>query len=998
MPDMDRDKYRNENKRLKARIIELEEALGRLESINQGNQILIQKQKKISGTDKESAKELRETIYQYGERLKELNCFYTIANSVTRRHSIDEILQDTVNIIPPSWQYPDFTCARIFYGNKAFHSADFKETKWKQEALLFEGKKQVGKIQVFYKTEKPELDEGPFMKEERQLLEGIAGFTGQALQRIRTQDILNRQREQFFLALEASNDAIWDWDLVKNELFYSDKWWEQLGYKPGELEVNPDLWKSLLHPDEVEKVSDFLNGILNSDKTKYSREMRLRHKDGSYISVLSRGFIIRDKENQPLRITGTNMDLTKREQEKRQIQSLNQQLAASEQQLKAAVQQLEASEQQLLAANQQLRAYNQQLESSERRFRELFEGSRDGIVIVNNTGKIINANKAYCNLLGYTLEELKELDDFNDITPERWHEWERENIFNKLLEEKDYTGIFEKEYIRKEGEIIPVELQAYSYRDSEGNILFLWAVARDLRELQELQQEKRIDRLRLEEAEKLGKMGHVDWDVQKASAYWSDEIFRIYERDPSLGVPDYDEIMALHVSEDAAILEKSVLECIDKGIGYELDLRAKMQSGKLKYLHIIGNPLKDRDGKVINIRGIVQDITERKEFEQEILKAKEKAEESDHLKTAFLANVSHEIRTPMNGIMGFANILQKTDLNNESFHKYVDIIKQSGDRMLNTVNDIIDISRIDAGQVEVQCEKVYIQNELESVYNFFLAEINPGRINFQLENNQNLKDEFLFTDHSKLNSIITNLLKNAIKFTDRGTITFGCRKKDNGFEFFVRDTGIGIPLERQTAIFNRFEQADIQDKKAYQGSGLGLAIAKSYVEMLGGRIWFESELNSGTTFYFSIPEEDSNKKFESVDYITKKPQISMNLKQKIKILIAEDDEFSYEHFSIILEDIASDIIWAKSGTEAVELFRENKDIDLVLMDIKMPEMNGLDATRQIKQIDNRVTVIGQSAYAMAHDAKNAAEAGCDDYISKPIIKSNLMEKIQNFFE
>jgi CheY-like chemotaxis protein len=220
----------------------------------------------------------------------------------------------------------------------------------------------------------------------------------------------------------------------------------------------------------------------------------------------------------------------------------------------------------------------------------------------------------------------------------------------------------------------------------------------------------------------------------------------------------------------------------------------------------------------------------------------------------------------------------------------------------------------------------------------------------------------------------------------------GCQLKGPELKFYIKDTGIGIPAHRQKAIFNRFEQADIFDKRAFEGLGLGLAISKSYVEMLNGKIWVESKEGIGSTFYFILPAK-SNLSTKPVEYQKKK-----SIAKKLKILLAEDDEISRNYISIILNDYTAELLQAKTGTEAVELCRKNYDIDLILMDIKMPEMNGYETTQKIRAFNNKVIIIAQTAYGLSGDKEKAIKAGCNDYISKPIIKTKLQELIRKYFE
>ena len=238
---------------------------------------------------------------------------------------------------------------------------------------------------------------------------------------------------------------------------------------------------------------------------------------------------------------------------------------------------------------------------------------------------------------------------------------------------------------------------------------------------------------------------------------------------------------------------------------------------------------------------------------EELSQAKERAEESDQLKSAFLANMSHEIRTPMNGILGFAGLLKEPDLTGEDQKNYIQIIEKSGNRMLNIINDIIDISKIESGQMETTIRQTNINKQVDYIYQFFKKEVEAKGVQFSFV--KALPDERvnIFTDKEKLYAILTNLVKNAIKFTSKGMIRFGYEKNGDFLHFFVKDTGVGIAEERQKAIFKRFIQADIFDTHAHQGAGLGLSISSAYVEMLGGKIWLESQKGKGSVFCFSLP-------------------------------------------------------------------------------------------------------------------------------------------------
>ena len=380
----------------------------------------------------------------------------------------------------------------------------------------------------------------------------------------------------------------------------------------------------------------------------------------------------------------------------------------------------------------------------------------------------------------------------------------------------------------------------------------------------------------------------------------------------------------------------------------------------------------------------------------ELIIAKEKAEESDKLKSAFLANMSHEIRTPMNGILGFSDLLKLPGLTGLQQQEYISIIEKSGNRMLNIINDIVDISKIEAGLMIVNNKDSNINKKIEFIYIFFKPQVEEKGMQFFFKNALPTKEATISTDSEKVYSILTNLVKNAIKYSKEGTIEFGYIKKDETLEFYVKDTGIGIPKDRQSAIFERFVQADITDKMARQGAGLGLSISKAYVEMLGGSIWVESEEGIGSTFYFTLPYNAEPLEKNVVGKVVL-AQDEGNQIKNLKILIAEDDDTSDILITINIDKFGKEILKARNGFEAVEVCRNNPDTDLILMDIQMPVMNGHEATRQIRQFNKDVVIIAQTAFGLSGDREKAIAAGCDDYISKPINRTELLELIQKHF-
>lgn len=404
-------------------------------------------------------------------------------------------------------------------------------------------------------------------------------------------------------------------------------------------------------------------------------------------------------------------------------------------------------------------------------------------------------------------------------------------------------------------------------------------------------------------------------------------------------------------------------------------------------------PINDEDGDRIAAIVVFLDITEQKKLELELIQAKEKAEESDRLKSAFLANMSHEIRTPMNGILGFADLLSDSEFSGEKKSEFIDIIKKSGERLIHTINDLIDISRIESGQVNIELSDTNIEDQIDELYSFFLPEAQRKGIEFILSKPDKAAAIILNTDRDKLYSVLTNLVKNALKYTNKGRIEIGYTVKKDVVEFFVEDTGIGIPEDRQESVFDRFIQVDMSHNRPYEGSGLGLSICKAYVEMLGGEISISSEVGKGSVFTFTLTydkksgaAEPSPDDYKSIDEIRK--EIA-----DLKILVVEDDESSWIFLKESLNAYCKKLDRSVNGKEAVDTISKNGEYDIILMDLKMPVMDGLEATRKIREMNKQVKIIAQTAYAMEGDEKKAMDAGCNDYIAKPIKRELLLEKI-----
>jgi signal transduction histidine kinase/CheY-like chemotaxis protein len=371
---------------------------------------------------------------------------------------------------------------------------------------------------------------------------------------------------------------------------------------------------------------------------------------------------------------------------------------------------------------------------------------------------------------------------------------------------------------------------------------------------------------------------------------------------------------------------------------------------------------------------------------KKLRQAENDARESDRLKTAFLQNISHEIRTPMNGIMGFAQLLNADNLTSEQRKEYTGIINNSAKRLLTVVSDILEISQIESGKTRIYESSFDLNDLLSEVFETTKAQVD-SKIGFCYSFALSNPDSIITTDYEKLKKVLYNLLDNAIKFTDNGKIEFGYTLQNNNIEFFIKDTGIGIEPENQKLIFDRFRKSDFNNNKMYDGVGLGLTICKEFLKAMGGSIWLESISGTGSTFYFNIPYKKKQTNPESL--INSK----QNGKKLKKILVVEDDETSFEFIKTILSKEDFTLIHAWNGNDGISLYEKHKDIDLIILDIKLPGMNGYEVLKAIRENDSHIPIIAQTAFVIGEERKIAIDSGFDEFLAKPYKKNDLLKRI-----
>lgn len=625
--------------------------------------------------------------------------------------------------------------------------------------------------------------------------------------------------------------------------------------------------------------------------------------------------------------------------------------------------------------------FAQSLILSEQKFRNLFDNhSAVKLIIDAETGQINDANIAACSFYGWTKKQLCKMYIYqiNSLNPEE---------LNKKI---DYLKLqmnshFDITHRLKDGSLREVEV--FSSMILISGKQYIHSIIHDVTEKKKAEQQVNI-LIRSIEQSPVGMavtddLGHVEFTNPKLTELTG------FSKEEIIGnIPQ-----VLSRDDEHSSLSQSIWECINSGKQWKGAFKDTKKNGELYWENIAISSITNNTGEITHYILVYEDISEQKEMLSQLIAAKIKAEESDHLKTAFLANMSHEIRTPMNGILGFMDLLQQPDLSGDQRDEYIKIVKQSGDRLMNTINDIINISKIEAGQSTLYSNVTDINQLISEQYDFFKHEAAEKGIHFSITSLLPLTHKLIIVDNGKLTSVLSNLIKNALKFTKQGFIIFGCNLNNNMIEFYVKDSGTGIPAQKLDSIFERFVQADYSIAREYEGSGLGLSIAKAYVEMMGGQITVESELDKGSFFSFAIPYQQAM----SIQTEVSSPnQRKLEVTNEKTVLIAEDDDISFIYISKILSRSNIHLIRAFNGSEAVDICQEDPSISIVLMDMKMPVMDGFQATRIISQNNSSIPIVALTAYAFSDDKQKAIECGCIDYLSKPVRKDKLLEIINKY--
>ena len=803
------------------------------------------------------------------------------------------------------------------------------------------------------------------------------GFNANITERKQSEEALKERETGLREAQRLANIGNWSWNLKTNELYLSDEMYHIIGMEKNAEALDISSHQKYYTEESWEKFNEAINTAIRSGES-YEIELEVVRANGANRETVARGEVFYDSDNKVEQISGTLQDITSRKRTE-MIKQLQYNIALATittRNLSDLVESIKTELNKIIdTTNLFIALYNEEtgmihapfFQDEKDNFREWnAEKSLTGYLIKNNRSLLLHKNEIL------RLHK-KGIIDLRGTMPEVWMGVPL-RVEDKILGAVVFQDYNTPEFFdRSSLEILELAAHELSLFIDRQN-------AED--KANKLSRAVEQSSVAVVITNREGTIEYINPFFTELTGYSFDEVKGKKSNILKSGHQDNEFYLKLW-------------EVILSGNDWEGEFLNKKKSGELYWSKATISPILNSEGIITNFISIHEDITERKKMVEDLIDAKEKAQQSDRLKSAFLANMSHEIRTPMNGILGFLELLSEPDLGEDVKAGYLDIVKKSGLRLLNTINDIIEISKIESGDMMVSMQEINLTHFLTYYYDFFLPQAKGKGLQLEFVPCKS-NPGTIVSDNSKLDSILTNLIKNAIKFTDKGKIEFGCEQKDKKtLLFYVKDTGRGIHPDKIDLVFERFMQADNLNTRVYEGAGLGLSITKAYVEYLGGKIWVESEPGKGSSFFFTLPIVENE---HATSVVTRNQEDrSAPLPEKLKLLIAEDDTISFMFLEAILKTCQFEITRCVTGLEAVQYCRSNPDIDLILMDIGMPVMDGYEATRRIREFNKNVVIIAQTAFAISSDSLKVKEAGCNDYLPKPINKEHLFALIQKYF-
>lgn len=632
--------------------------------------------------------------------------------------------------------------------------------------------------------------------------------------------------------------------------------------------------------------------------------------------------------------------------------------------------------------NSELFAAKVKAEEGELKFKQLFyDHSAVKLLIDVETGQIFDANPAASKFYGWSLEKLRQMNisDINTLP------------FSAIRKEMDIAKIDRKvhfEFKHRKADESSAEVEIFSSSVTISGKEYLYSIVHDVTDKKKHEHNIRL----LSRSVEQSPVAIIITDKDGVIEYVNPAFTEIsgYSYDKAIG----QNTRILSSGETTNDVYNTLWETINAGKTWIGEIQNKKASGEFYWINIAISPIYNNN-ELTNFVAVSEDITEKKRIIEDLIVAKNKAEESNNLKTEFLNNMSHEIRTPMNGIVGFSEMLNDETIDKESRKEFTDIIIKCSHQLLNIIDDILEISRLETHQVTIHQETFCLNTLIKELHLLFYSRAREKGLSFIWESKLDDDKSYITTDKAKFNRILINLIENALKFTNQGAIKIGYYLEQNRLKLFVKDTGVGISEENINRIFDRFVQEEKKLSQKYGGIGLGLAISKENAILINGDITVESVKNSGSTFYLTIPYQASED--SQPDATTEVRKIASE--ENFTLLVAEDEEINYIYIKTLLKkwfNSKINLLYAENGQEAVDACNENSAIDLVLMDIRMPVLDGYEATEIIKTNFPNLPIIALTAYSTESDKARALKAGCNEFVTKPINRTILFELLERY--
>jgi PAS domain S-box-containing protein len=714
-----------------------------------------------------------------------------------------------------------------------------------------------------------------------------------------------------------------------------------LGYS--REEIFSKSWKEIIHPDDLGMCYDNYKGILEGKTDNYYIDHRIIKKDGSVIHATVHVVCGRNNDRLVTHLIATYIDNTEkfqaREKEKREYELL----------------------------------------------RLVIDNLNSGVYLLDKNGRKIISNKIDVSVSGYDREDKVLGKTLKEIYPGPVGEASHSENMEILRTGKSIIND-ERVLRRLDGSVRNILISKIPIIEDHKEITGLIGIGYDITDVKKLESKARTSQEYYKTLVEVSPYGIIIADENGYIKFASINAYRIF------CVPGTEDISRLSVfdfvaSEDREQAITNFRESIAGRPSRKWEYRFNRYDKTEFWCEVIAAVLRDTDGNFKGLMIICNDISERKLAEEELISAKKRIEQSDRFKTALLRNISHEIRTPLNAILGFSDLITDPDLSEQTKASYVEIINKSSSQLLSTIDSLVDLSTIEAKITRKKISEVNINEVLAGIHNQFHLKAAKKNIQINVISGLSESDAVVRTDRMKLYQVLSHLMSNALKFTWYGQISIACKLSNNEIEFSVSDTGIGIPAEFHSRIFDTFFRVENYQDIKTDGIGMGLAICQAYVELLGGKIWLTSEPGKGSEFFFTIP-------YEKVKPVIEEAAPAKLFKDGVTVLVVDDLEMNLRYLADLLMMSNIKVLLARNGMNAVERCREEERIDLVLMDLRMPIMDGFEAVTHIKDFRPDLTVIAQSAYV--GEKETALNSGFDDFLCKPFTRQQITALLHKY--